>query len=216
MPCCLRREALPAKCWLLSRSTRRFCIQLPLRRCGLERFQGFTERDDALDVWELRQRALKALRIKYLRYQAAICHRRFVAVAKRAAQSAGREDSLDGQQSFINPVAIPLGFLRFGHAQAVRQVTQYPQVVKRMDVAGNGLGDGPNVGPGICRGRQQRDGGVGFVQPFDDGQRLGQDPRVCFQARHYTQWILGLVGGLMGIGIENGVRQPVGRLVMPG
>ena len=47
-------------------------------------------------------------------------------------------------------------------------------------------------GPEIGVPRQQGRLGMGFLQPFDDGQRLGDHPRLCLQHRHqpwgFSRW----------------------------
>ena len=52
-----------------------------------------------------------------------------------------------------------------------------------MDVAGDDLGEGPDMGSGDGPCREERRFGVGFLEPFADRQRLGEDGALDLERR---------------------------------
>ena len=65
------------------------------------------------------------------------------------------------------------------------QPVQNFQILHRMGVAGDRLGEGADLGPLKRVLRQEGRLRMGLVEPFDDGERLGQHRAIIeFQCRH--------------------------------
>ena len=79
-----------------------------------------------------------------------------------------------------------------------------------MDVAGDHAGHGAHDRPRIKPGRQQRWGGVGLVQPFEDRQALGQHRSVDLESRDQA---LG-VERKVGLASLLALTQVMGLLIM--
>ena len=105
------------------------------------------------------------------------------------------QQRLDGRQPAFHPMAIPAVALLLRQTQPVAQIAQHPQIVERVDVAGDRLGDGADPRP--CRravGQQCRPG-VGFLQIVQDGQGLGQHRAVIKrQGRNQVLRVEGAIG----------------------
>ena len=77
----------------------------------------------------------------------------------------------------LDPMPVPAVLVVFAQLQVVHQVAQHAQVVQRVDLAGDVVGQRAHARATGRVGRQQRRRGVGFVEVLDDRQRLGQAQR---------------------------------------
>ncbi len=76
-----------------------------------------------------------------------------------------------------------------------------------MGVAGEHLREGANKGATQRVFRQQRRRGVGLFQPFDDGERLGDDGAPILQRRHQTLRVDGEIRGVALFALAQMMRQ---------
>jgi hypothetical protein len=74
-----------------------------------------------------------------------------------------------------DPVRVPGVDLRLVVPERRAQVVQHPQVVQRVDVAGDGERESAHLRALRGRARQQRRRRVRFLEVLDDGERLADD-----------------------------------------
>ena len=93
---------------------------------------------------------------------------------KRPVAGSRGEAGLDRLEADVAPVAVPAVLLRRRHAQRAGQVVQHPQVVERVDLAGDRQRQRAHPRARGRRARQQRRRRMHLVQPLDDRERLRQ------------------------------------------
>src|SRR5690349_3746024 len=86
-------------------------------------------------------------------------------------------------------MAVPRRLLVVGDTDGLAQVLQDAKIVDWMDITCQLKGDRANVCLLYCVGRQERRGGMQFVEVFDDGERLGQRVHPILQSRNKPIWI---------------------------
>lgn len=119
-------------------------------RCGvLKGGQLFAGSNDAHDGWQFVERAVEAAGVEDLRDQAAISDSRRFSVTKTAGARITGQQFLDRGQADIGPVAIPVIFLFLRDPEFLAEVLQYPQIIERVDVAGDGLRQRPDPAPDL-------------------------------------------------------------------
>jgi hypothetical protein len=150
----------------------------------------------------------KSPRIGKLRHQAKIGHGRRLAEAERAG--------LAGDQGFAGRKTLAVGPCRparhclFGKAK-LAQPRQHFQILHRVGIAGQRHREGTDFGAAQRMLRQQRRFGMDFLQPFDDGERLGDDRApIVLQRRHQPLRIEREIGGIALFALAKMVRQVIG------
>ena len=105
----------------------------------------------------------------------------------------------------------PLRHLFLGHAE-LPQAVQYLQILHRVGVAGERHREGTRFCPPQRILWQQRRFGMGLVQPFDDGERLGEDgPGIVLQRRNEPLRIDREIGRGALLALAEMVRQVLSR-----
>ena len=122
------------------------------------------------DFRETVERNLEPPRIGHLRHQADVGHGHMRATCVRGR----RDHRLDRGKTLQDPVVIPGVDLGLLVLELALEILQRDEVVERMDVAGDHLRDGANLGALQRIGRQQRGLGMDIVEIFDNGERLRQ------------------------------------------
>jgi hypothetical protein len=129
-------------------------------------------------------RNTEALGIVDLRYQTAISQRGRIAVAVPPGTGGFTKHGFDHLEPLRDPVGVPDAFSLCVHAQHAFQALQHAQIVQRMYLAGDGLGNGTcSCSSGSISGQQGRSR-VQFIEILHDGQRLGEGDRAINQHRY--------------------------------
>mmetsp|Transcript_21958 Transcript_21958/g.86125 ORF Transcript_21958/g.86125 Transcript_21958/m.86125 type:complete len:369 (-) Transcript_21958:4452-5558(-) len=150
---------------------------------------------------EVVQRAVEALGVVDLGHEQAVGQARCVAEAE-AARGRG-QTLLDDGQAGGDPMVVPAVHLLLRMAEVVLQIAQHAQIVQRMDVTADVLGQRPHLGPGDRILRQQRRLGLHLVQILEDSHGLAQPAAVIqHQGRHQMGHLL--------------VRKGLGELLVAG
>ena len=136
---------------------------------------------DALYARPGRQRDVQARGVGHLRHQAAVGQRGCRADAPAVMVG---QPGFEGVETLGDPVGVPGVFLRLTQAQLMHQVFQNAQVVQRVDVAGDELGDVQHLAALRAVGGHKQRLGLNAIQMVDDGQRLRQPRRAIDQRRH--------------------------------
>ncbi len=128
--------------------------------------------------------AAEPLRIVNLWDQTTVRQPRFIAPAARAGVRAFGQHALEGGKALAHPVIHPGDGVGIVCAESGLQVLLDAQVVDRVDVGGHRQGHGPHLRAVFGQHGQQRRLGEPFLQPFADGERLGDDLVSVYQHRH--------------------------------
>ena len=123
---------------------------------------------------------------------------------------------LFGDQGFAGREALAVGprrparHLLLGQAEFA-QPRQHFQILHRVDIAGDRLREGAHLGAAQRILRQQGRLGLGFLQPFDDGERLGQHRAgIVLQRGNQPLRVDGEKGGIALFALAKMVRQVIG------
>ena len=132
-----------------------------------------------------------------------------VAEAERAGLA--RDQRFAGGQALAVGPGRPFRHFLFGHAE-LAQPGQNLEILHRMRIAGERHGERAHFGAAQRVLWQQRRVGMGLVQPFDDGERLGQRRAVVtLQRRHQPLRVDREIGGRALFALAKVMRQVIGR-----
>src|ERR1700694_3297306 len=150
----LARPGSKASCPAGSPSAR---VGLTVRRRAREGIQRKTMRFDSSERWIGVDGKSVPARIGELRNEADIGERRLLSVTECAGPAVPGKLRLERREPELDPVSVPGVFRVLAHAERAGQILQHPQVVQRMDVARDGLGDSSHPGQSFgCGGRMRR------------------------------------------------------------
>src|SRR5919198_6482489 len=124
-----------------------------------------------------REVAVIALRIEDLRHQAAVGHGGRIAVAE-PSRAGPRKIGLQLGEPVGDPVPVPVVDLLLRLAERALQMLQHAQIVERMDLAGDEVGERAHARACDRLARQERWYRMPFLQPLDDGERLHKAPAI--------------------------------------
>ncbi len=128
--------------------------------------------------------AVEAPGVEDLRHDQHVGQRHLRTEHEAAGTTLGLQPRLQLRQPLLDPVPVPAVLLLFGERQVAHQVAQHPQVVERMDLAGDRQCRRAHVGAQFRLMRQKRRLRPGLFQVLDDRQRLRQAPAFVLQHRH--------------------------------
>ena len=121
-----------------------------------------------------------------------------------------RDQGFAGGETFAIGPGRPARHLFFGQAEFA-QPRQHFEILHRMGIAGERHRKGADFGAAQRILRQQRRFGMGFVQPFDDGERLGEDRAgIVLQRRHQPLRIDREIGRRALFALAQMMRQMLG------
>jgi hypothetical protein len=119
-------------------------------------------------------------------------------VAEPASPRILRKQLFERLKASGNPVVVPARNRGLVMAERVGKVAQHPQIIDRMDVAGDNLCERADPSPIGRVLSQQGRLGIGLVEILDDRQRLDQCPVAIYQRRYQS---LGIDGEIIGLGL---------------
>src|SRR5471030_1463329 len=97
-----------------------------------------------------------------------------VAVAEIAGLLMVGDQRLEGAEALDDPVVVPALDRLLVLAELLAEIAQHPQIVDRVDVAGDDLRQSADAGAVAGMARQQRRLAVRLVEILDDRQRLDE------------------------------------------
>jgi len=158
--------------------------------CGaLERLEAHAMFVYTHDGGKALDRTLEPQCIEYLRNQTAVGQRRAIAMATCSRGSRVGQHALDRAKADVDPVTRPAARACSSISMRCLQIAQHPQVVDGVNVAGDALGERTYAGARFGCRRQKRRFRMGFLQIFDDRQRLCQSQSTVLQGRDQSSRI---------------------------
>ncbi|MPL83874.1 hypothetical protein SDC9_29833 [bioreactor metagenome] len=132
-------------------------------------------------------------RVVKLGDQRAVSHARGVAMAELPGEARMVEHPLEGGKARLDVVAVP-ACPRLGAGQPL-DPGQNAKVRDRMHLAGKREGQGADMGARLLALGQERRGGAGLLEIFEDRERLRQQMAIDRQRRHQPLRIDPQMGG---------------------
>src|SRR5271166_2532581 len=137
-----------------------------------------------------------SLGVDNLRYERNVGKTGCVAVAELASPRILRKQLFERLKACSNPVVVPAGNRGLVMAERMGNVAQHPQIIDRMDVAGDNLGERADPSAVSRVLGQQRWFWISLVEILDDRQGLDQCSVAIYQRRHQSLRVDGEIIGL--------------------
>jgi hypothetical protein len=171
-------------------------IRLISRVRGEEGGRLHAGRIDACDPWITPDIEPVAFGVDDLRDESDVGKPGALAVAEATAFRLARQKLFKSPKPRVDPVVVPDRENLLVVAQPPVQATQNPQIVERVDIAGDDLGERANPRPIRRPVGQEGRFGMGFVEIFDDRQRLNEDLPAVLDGGDEALGVEGEIGGL--------------------
>ena len=131
-----------------------------------------------------REVRVEAPRVVHLRHQADVRERDGRTERVQAVGGVALDPCLQRGEALADPVPVPARDRLLVLAERPLQVGEHPQVVERMDVAGDGERHRAHGRAILCTARQQRRLGMSLLEVLADRQRLREHVAVVLERRY--------------------------------
>lgn len=153
---------------------------------GGEGWQGVAGGADVLKAWEGGYLHPEAVGGEKLRDEADIREAGACAEGEIAGMGLRGGEGFAGGKALGNPMSAPVERAGLVQPKSRFDVIEHPQVLQRMNIAGDDLCEGADMGAGDRVGGEQGGLRMDLLQPLDDCEGLGQNLRASFQCRNQT------------------------------